>query len=85
MKIKVTTPGKMIVVNGKPSRTPLTIKINNEQHLREIESICRIQSLEYHMIEDVSKELKLTIEDDINSEPVIEELKTGSILDELTK
>ena len=87
MKIKVITPGKMIIVNGKPSRTPLTIKVNNEQHLSELRALCISQTLDYEMI-DENKSLKnqeLIIEDNLDSEPVIEELKTGSILDELTK
>jgi len=87
MKIKVTTPGKMIVVGGKPSRTPVTIKVKNEQHFKELEILCKSQTLEYHIIdEDIKSDEQIIIEDTLNdSEPVIEELKTGSILDELTK
>ena len=88
MKLKVITPGKMIIVKGKPIRTPAVVGPLDETGLEFFEAVCRAQSLEYEIIDDTDKsdDKPVMIADDIDdNEPVIEELKTGRLLDELTK
>ena len=87
MKLKVITPGKMVVVNNKPSRTPVVIDIANEEQLNYYEMFCRSQSLDYEIVEDsdIQEKPELILDNSIENEPVIEELKTGRLLDELTK
>lgn len=89
MKLKITTPGKTIVVHGKLARTPVEIKIANDQQLSFYETLCRTQSFDYHLIltnDDKLPKPEMIVDDNsYELEPVIEELKTGRLLDELTK
>jgi len=87
MKLKVITPGKMVVVKGKPIRTPVTIDPSDETELEFFEAVCRAQSLEYELIDESNEksETPSVVIDKENESPVIEELKTGRLLDELTK
>jgi len=89
MKLKVKTPGKMVVVHNKPTRSPVIIDIVNDEQLNFYEMFCRTQSLEYEIIyedeEAKAKKPELLYDDSEETEPVIEELKTGRLLDELIK
>ena len=91
IKIKVTTPNRMIPVNGNLVRTPVEIEIKSEDHLRFIEMYLRKECAEYEIIDDTPEaqeeiELNPVIIDEVET-PVIEEVEEVSdrILDNILK
>ena len=52
MKIKVTTPMIMLLVNGVPVRTPCEIDIKNKTHLEFMQTYLRTKCAEYDIINE---------------------------------
>ena len=89
IKIKVKTPNRMILVNGNLVRTPVEIIIKSEEQLRFIEMYLRKECADYEIIDDTPEgqnEIDFTpiIEEDIQ-EPIIEEVESDRILDNILK
>ena len=92
-KIKVTTPNRMIPVKGNLVRTPVTIDIYTEAEFNFIELYLRKECAEFEIIEDTIddkntyEEVEIIDQDLLSEddEPIIEELDSNRILDNILK
>ena len=57
MKIKVTTPNRMIVVRGVLVRTPVEIEINSKREYKFFETYLKGQCAEFEIIDDKVKKI----------------------------
>jgi len=93
MKIKVTTPNRMLIINNVPVRTPCEIDVKNKIDLEYMKSYLRTESAEYEIIDNQSKVVPETIirttkkipveEPTIKEEPIDEE--TIKAVDEIVQ
>jgi len=65
MKIKVTTPNRMLIIKNIPVRTPVEIDIRNKAELAYMESYLRTECADFEIIEDIkpSNNPELVVED----------------------
>lgn len=52
MKLKVTTPNRMLIINNIPVRTPCEIKIKNKMELEYMKMYLRTECANYEVIEE---------------------------------
>ena len=91
MKLKVTTPNRMLIINNIPVRTPCDIDIKTKAELEHMKMYLRTECAEFELIEDKKPEdvpeliiktatksqEEKTLDEMIEEEPVDEEvLKT---------
>ena len=72
--VNVTTPGMVILPNGRSVRSPVTMKLN-ENELQNIKVQMKAKGLEYH-VENISEDLEDTELVNVSKRVIIEELTT---------
>lgn len=86
-KLKVTTPGKVIIYRNRPVRTPVEFILNKKELDMMLVQLDRLGTKDYRVetIEKVGEDLGFTDEEvkEILGEPIVEKKESNTLLDKL--